>query len=346
MINLAYLRRMAELSQEQMAELLHCSQAQICRYELKPEEVSFKTVVEWARLCGVDSLSDALQSVETSAPPIDPGTPYSDFDKKVRFLLEFVTEAYPKSNVDIPGVLKQKELAEGIKAVWRKPHVVLAGEFDAGKSRFANALFSKDQIPSSYTPTTKVITYVRHLAERPLWLKEEVLILDTNFDPTKWRDQEHCYRQPNQLKVELPLPQPRNECCYVQAGGFDLLRKEIEGAAFALAYVDAPILHACTLIDLPGFNEEENKEENNDGDRDEDIVRKSAYTADVLVYLSSMTGFLNRQDLLRLGQMVRVLPMVRQGIPNLFVVASHAHPAVKDLDLQKTLDDRAQEYFD
>ena len=86
-----------------------------------------------------------------------------------------------------------------------------------------------------------------------------------DFDPSTWNDEKACKQH------------------RVIAGSFDTLRRfgvkesdgEALGAKSALVYMDAPLLHACTLVDVPGYSDDYEEER---------MANVSATSADVLIY--------------------------------------------------------------
>jgi len=73
---------------------------------------------------------------------------------------------------------------------------------------------------------------------------------------------------------------------------------EKEGATAALVYLDAPLLNACTLIDVPGFQGDES---------DAELATSSASLADIVLYTSPAKVFIDQADSLHLSQLLRAL---------------------------------------
>ncbi len=142
-------------------------------------------------------------------------------------------------------------------------------------------------------------------------------MLKQGFDPLQWNDEKHC-----------------TEACEVR-GNLETLReygthqgRHAESAAhFAVVYLDAPILRACNIIDLPGFE--------NDA-VDTEMAKANPIQGDVAIYACPFVGFMNGQDLMRVAQIIRELPAFEQLDPkfeplsNLLVVATHAAPQIRD----------------
>jgi hypothetical protein len=169
-------------------------------------------------------------------------------------------------------------------------------------------------------------TYVRHEVDKPVWQREEVWIMGSGFDPARWEEEKFCQKH------------------RLVAGTFDTLRKfgtkeskgDALGAKYALVYMDSPLLHACTLIDVPGYSD------SNDEERSADSAAK---LADLLIYTAPASGFLDAADFLHLGSLLRTLPTIHarssrktEKYANLFLVATHADPSIADSDLDRILE--------
>jgi len=234
------------LSQEELAACLGIAQTQVSRYEVAPETIPFDLGIKWCQVCGY-SLESALALAQSTQPTgILPGTPYKELHRRLDLLGQYVAAA-PKTPDSLPPLfMTPSSLTQKISQWKRKPNLLIAGRFDSGKSRLANALLGSEHLPSQYTPTTAVVTYIRHIEDRPEWQKEAVWLMDSKFDPLRWDDQKHCLKHS------------------VLAGGYDTLREfgtkdnedDTVQATAALVYIDSPLLHACTLIDVPGFQDD------------------------------------------------------------------------------------------
>ncbi len=143
------------------------------------------------------------------------------------------------------------------------------------------------------------------------------------FVPEKWDDKPHCIE--NRLL----------------AGSWDTLEQQAtlkgrtdnndEGEGSVLAFVDAPLLHSCVLVDLPGYD---------DTMTNAAVIDKLGRRAFILFYLFPATGFLDGGDFARLSHLLRPLPHyeeIEANFPvlgNLFFVASQAHTKIKTSQLE------------
>jgi hypothetical protein len=163
------------------------------------------------------------------------------------------------------------------------------------------------------------------MEDRPEWIKESVWMLGPGFNPQRWDDRQHCEEE------------------RVVAGGLETLRafgthSGSGEAHFALVFLDAPILKACNIVDLPGFD--------NDTE-DTEKAKANPAGADIAIYVANHVGFFTGADLIRLGQIIRGLPLfenVSKDFPtlgNLLIVATHAAPAVVSDDTLNEILDKA-----
>jgi len=311
----------AGLSQKDVAERLDVTQGQASRYESFPANAPFRIVASWLEACGV-SLETALRDTEaeeSATSGLDAGTPYKRLQSSLALLEQYILQA-PSPPEGIPIPFNPKQLLHKVSEWGRKPNVMIAGRFDSGKTKLANTLLGSNELPSEFTPTTTVVTFIRHLVEdRPRWQKEEVWMMDGQFDPINWQDEEYC----KQHKVI--------------AGSFDTLRKfgtkisererrdsalgDYKEAKFALVYMNAPILRSCAIVDLPGYEDEEILSA---------LSSSVAMQADVLLYTSPANGFLDIRDRQYLGMFLRLLLATPElcesslSLRRLLVIASHA----------------------
>jgi transcriptional regulator with XRE-family HTH domain len=333
LFDLKGLREAAGISQTELGNRINLSQAQISRYEAEPGSATLEIAFAWLAACGSSPEIAPRAFVPARSVGIDAGRPYEGLHRKLSLLEQYI-ETGPVPSDDLPPLsITPKDLLLKVRQWRRKPTLLLAGRFDSGKTRIANALLGSDNLPSQYTPTTSVVTYVRHEAERPSWQNENVYVMGSGFDPSRWDDKGHC------------------QAHRIVAGHFDTLRmfgtRESRGASMgakhALVYMDAPLLHACTLIDVPGYSDTQDEECSADG---------AARMADLLIYTSPAISFLDAADFLHLGLLLRAMLPIHartskgmEKYSNLFLVATHAAPTIGKSDLNRILDRGAERMF-
>lgn len=297
------------------------TQGQVSRWEENPDSVPIKMARAYAQAVGV-TMDELLE------PPlgrddmrIEPGDPYVALRRNVG-LLRACLEAAP-APVDTEGIPRPAQVEDLCARVERKPNVVLAGHFDAGKSRLSNALLGDDILPTRYQPTTASGTWMFHIDDRPAWCGEVVYVFAKGFDPTRIRDADYC------------------RSVLVASGSIEILAAYAahppggrnERDLTVVAFLDAPILRACNLLDVPG---------NQHSEQDTAAAAAGLARADVLIYVSRAQGFLDEQDIIQLRAQLRQLPtMEARGVrplENLILVASHAHPKMSKQEVDDLCD--------
>ena len=350
MLDLKEARKRAYLTQADLAEILGISQAQVSRYEADPDTIPMRLMLDWLPAVGMD-LADLQATTGISRPSkgVEPGTPYREMREHLARLERHVDAA--GSGIDeIEGILGPEDLKQRLQVIGRKPTVATAGSFDAGKSHLANTLLGGKFLPANYQPATSVITFVRHVDDRPDWFKEDVWIMsdglwdiDTRgrplLDVTRLQDRERCVA--NRL-VAGSLETLKQ---YGVRGG----RETERPAHTAIVYLDAPLLSACDLVDFPGQGVGEGPE----GQDPDAYKADSAFrVADVVLYASTANGHMNGQDFVLLAHLLRHLPPPEAVDPefptlgNLYVVATHASNAFSDDQVRELQDAAARRLFE
>lgn len=174
----------------------------------------------------------------------------ADFTKKS--LTQYISNALEQ--YEVPEKAK-KDYIDGLRqcidASLTKPRIAIVGRSDVGKSTLINALLGAEKMPTSWRPTTSIAVYIKHMDEKPPFIKENAWIFKNEcggenlWDARRFRDEEYC------LKWKIA------------AGDIDVLRnygthqaKEqtptLEAGA-AVVFIDVPILKDCDIIDIPGY---------------------------------------------------------------------------------------------
>ncbi len=229
-------------------------------------------------------------------------------------LLETIalTEAEKKNYIDDLQTILDNSLI--------KPSISIVGRSDTGKSTLINTLLGDGFMPSAWTPTTSIAVYIKHVNDRPAYIRDEVWVFadsrceEQGWDPKRLNDEEYCKAwriSAGRIKEELPKFGTRQGEHEEQAGS-------------AVVFIDAPILLNCDIIDLPGFG--------TDSEYDDFLTINIAKTSDILIYLSQANGFMRIEDITYLKENVRNLPVYEHKrdnrlppLANLFVVASQSH---------------------
>jgi transcriptional regulator with XRE-family HTH domain len=310
-IDLKGYREKAGLSQAQVANQLGISVKDVSSYEKAPETVPMGLLVKWLQIFGLDIATAMSAPIPLKA--IEPGFPSAELYRRLNLLSQYIDAVPPVEPLDLPTKPAfPQDFKQQIKLYKQKPNLVLTGGFDAGKSHIANALLGSNKLPVGYQPATRVITFIRHVDDRPEWFKKDVLIFHEDF----WLKDEK-----GKQIIDLLLLDDKERCdqyC-LQAGSFNILQKygvhgsnEDIAAHAAVVYMDSPLLQACNLIDLPGYSDQPDEVS-----KDVEKANSAAQVADVLLYASPAKGHINGQDMIRLGSLLRLLPAPENERKNL-----------------------------
>ena len=323
-------RKKAGLKQSDIALILNITQAQVSKYE--SGEIPTRLLMQWARTIGC-----TVEDLLTGGQPVDKKKIF-DFDENIygsltedlKRLLHYIKES-PHCDKE-PHI---KQFRDHVKALKEKPWVVTIGHYDAGKSHFCNFCLEEKRLPTDYQPVTQFPTFVRHISDRPKWIKEDVWIMKPEFKPEKWNRKGYCTEHKK------------------LAGSWDTLEqyatvKEKEDQSekgSVLAFLDAPLLHSCVLVDLPGYDTEMTKI--NDAVIDRVIPR-----ADILLFFSAANGFLNNGELTCFSALLRNLRSFKEiddnfpTLGNLFIIASQAHPGIKKNQLDDIIKKSSKNFYE
>lgn len=268
-------------------------------------------------------LEDIVKYERQTLKALEANNNWKDVEMSRDNFLKFINELL--ENDDISKDIKEdylydlQDMGNGITS--KKPRIAIVGRSDTGKSTMINTLLGQEKMPTSWTPTTSIAVYLKHVNDKPSFIKddEEVWIFtnqkgkDKYWDSSRLYDEEYC----NEWKLSSGHVDILRNFGTRQGGGLET------EAGSAVVFVDAPILLNCDIVDLPGFGTETKS--------DDDIVNAAART-DILIYLSQANGFMRIEDITYLKENIRNLPVKeKKGVndlkplSNLFVIASQAH---------------------
>lgn len=306
-----------KLSKEDFSELFKIDVSTIEELE-RTNEPSVSLIEEIVRKTGLDF--NAVLSYKKPAPKeFNLKDTYEKADFTKRSLVNYIRD---KINL-FPEKQKNKyivDLQDGIQKILVKPSVAIVGRSDTGKSTLINALLGMNKMPTDWTPTTSAAVYIKHVKDKPDFIKEDVWVFadkignENLWDVKRLYDKEYCEKwriAQGDIKLLKQFGTRQGENFKANAGS-------------AVVFLDAPVLVDCDIVDLPGFGTEKTS--------DDAITFQAAEQADVLIYLSQANGFMRIEDITYLKENIRNLPAwEKKGenefrpLSNLFIVASQAH---------------------
>lgn len=324
-----------KITQAEFAELIEVEQSSISKWEKDPDSISLSVIQKILEKTGVSY--EELTGWEKPIPkPLDVNNTWEKANFTKCTLSDYISAALGDKN--LPDEYKKayvEDLNNCITANLVKPKVAIVGRSDTGKSTLINALLGTDKMPTSWTPTTSIAVYIKHIADKPAFIEEDVWVFanqvgaDSLWDERKLNDESYC------------------RAWKIAAGGVDILHsfgtRQGENynkeAGSAVVFIDAHVLKTCDIVDLPGFGTET--------ESDDDITFATAQKADVVLYLSQANGFMRIEDITYLKRNISELPTwEKKGenslkpLSNLFVIASQAHTVNSGnrVQLEKILD--------
>lgn len=346
------MRLREEKSQSEVAESLGISQSQYSRYEANPDDLPFNLLRALTVLLRFDlsEVGGDNQSVEE----IDLGDPYEAQRKQLRLLRQFIaregdartsSEKAASMGVDVPTIEEFRNL---IGKYDHKPNIVFAGRFDTGKSYLANQILGGDFLPSAYQPTTRLLSIIRHISEKPEWQDQPVAFLQQDFWKIKG---DHHYdlsflgdRKRYKYCTHQATLHSLNEHGIFLHGRQRRQRKQFEqlNVDAAVIYIDSPLLLSCNIVDTPGFSDFDVE------GLEEARLQPIKELMDVLVYTSTTSGFMDARDQAYLKYLLSLSDRGFERFPehptlgNVFIVSTLASPQlIGDKELASLLENGA-----
>jgi len=161
-----------KLTQAQFAELLEVEQSQISRWEKNPESISLAVIQKILPKTGVTY--EELTGYEKPIPaPLVPDNSWRDAEFTKNTLSEYIDAELEKYNIsEEQRNAYVDDLRKGILTSIVKPKITIVGRSDTGKSTMINALLGVEKMPTSWTPTTTIAVYIKHISDKPILLKK------------------------------------------------------------------------------------------------------------------------------------------------------------------------------
>lgn len=313
----AFREDILQLSQLELANLLGVRQDNVSRMEKKPEQIAYPVIVKLAKLSGLTL--DQVIGYERPAPKA--------LAMKPVWNVKYHISALQKQADDLAAAYEQFSFAGQqlsrmvclIKSV-QKPRIGIAGEFASGKSTLMNNLLGREIVPVNASFLIPFRIHVKHLEDRPGYMKDDVYIIRRNgsdeiWDGGKLEDEVYC------------------RDWILDEGGFDKIfscsagissEYDLSEIGFALVFYESEILRNCDIVRLPSQDVEPSPGQRSFG--------RAETPLDILIYLLSANRPLGSMEIQHFTAMLRQLRIIERagrsdiaGLSNLFVAASKAH---------------------
>ena len=306
-----------KLTQSELAELMGIRQDRVSRLEKNLEIITTLELRQLAKISGI-SMEEILGYERETPKKLKFENKWYELQNIKKSIVENIKNFDLNENIEYSEYKnKLVKFRKNIEKVIRKPRVVLSGKSNSGKSTMINSLIGYDKMPIDWTPTTSIVVYIKDISDRPNYIEEELWIFkkekEEEWDDTRLYDEKYCRK----WKI---------------AGGSAELLKQYgtrkgneynQEIGSAVLFVDSPILKNCDILDVPGLVagiESDNK-----------AADKSKAKADILIYLSQASSFIQPEDENFLKDAIDTLqPLIKikgtglTSMSNLFIVATHA----------------------
>ncbi len=333
--DLKSLREQAGLTQTSLSKRLSISQVQISRYESNPDTVPIGLINDYLEAIGLD-LPTAIQlSVQQTTPTAMqlPAAP-AELNQRVDLACAFMDMVQTDQRIKQLSLLDSTGFCQLLNHAHKKPTILMAGHFDAGKSHLVNTLLGARYLPTGYQPETRLIIQIHHINDKPEFMSEDVWIMNKKFQQSRWQDEAHC--QKNKITAgntqtlkewashKYPLPSHK------ESDKNDLAQE----AGSVLLFLNAPILEGCSIIDAPGDLHSQS---------DDLKTVHLDVNIDILIYASSSKGFMTSADITRINKLLNEMTPVSSWddhfpiLGNAYIIATHADPSLSEQQMQEII---------
>ncbi|MBO5931687.1 MAG: helix-turn-helix domain-containing protein, partial [Clostridia bacterium] len=174
-----------KITQAQMAQAIGIRQDALSRYEDSPEDIPARVLLSICDKYGVtlDQMFDYQKETPCGIEIINNWSKMKYLRESVSEYLLSVIENTSSENVNILN-----EFLMSTNRLTTKPKVVLLGRSDSGQSTMINALLGENKLPTSWTPVTSIIVYIKHVEDRPEFITDELWVFGKDEQGRDWDD--------------------------------------------------------------------------------------------------------------------------------------------------------------
>lgn len=250
----------------------------------------------------------------------------------------------------------------------KKPSVTLFGASSAGKSTMINHILGDNLLPANFSRTTSAVTKIVHVEDKPEYMGEDSIAIFKTLDGESDAIETHKLFDEEYFNSHL-----------LETGNFDLIEKygkyeeeknkkiqnfglvernrkqkvvkvqkeDLDIERTIVCYVEAPILHLCNIWDVPGTKVNE---------KDSQIAKNVLAKADITLYLSKATQFLQADDQAEIKELMQkssdfVNRYKKTDLfENIFIIASQAGEVNNSVNtnqsVEEIIEDRLADFYD
>lgn len=329
MLDIRAIRESLNLTQEEFAKLIDERQDVVSRIENNSGSIQLPVLIKISKFLGI-TLDQLMEFSKEKPKVLDIKDNWSNLeDIKNNILNYFDNNLNDKEYLPI-----YKEELNNLKSMVintvRKPKIAVIGHSDSGKSTLINSLLGDEKLPTNWTPTTSINIHIKHIDDKPEFVKNNVCIykltLDGKDDWNPYEFNNESYH--NKWLLEEGDLSTLHKC---SSRFSDEYIKYKDNVGSAIIYVDSDILKVCDIVDLPGFG-------TGDRELDDKFSLKFSKFADIVIYMSVANSFLHDSALEYAKNVIKVLKPIENKdnnldpLSNLFIVASQAHIVSKYKD--------------
>ena len=175
-----------KVTQVQMADAIGIRQDALSRYEDKPEEIPFKVFQTISERYGI-SYNELLNYQRNIPEALDVKNSWIP----IKYLQEKVQGYINDSKTQVcesEAISELCDLENFLYKVTMKPKMVFLGRSDSGKSTMINSILGMDKLPTSWTPATSIIVYIKHKDDRPNYIKDDLWVFKNDKNDNYWDD--------------------------------------------------------------------------------------------------------------------------------------------------------------